>query len=626
MRQAQVHERVHERPRQTARRWPPTHRPSRSGRRGARSLYKLLAVSVCALLTWAATPPYAPVAEAAMRGDLAEVRALIDAGADVNAALGDGMTALHWSAERGDSDIASMLLSAGARVESTTRLGAYRPLHLAAKNGHASVVRELLQAGALPNPGTTTGVVTPLHLAAASGSASSVAMLLEYGADVDRGETAWGQTPLMFAAAAGRVRAIRALLDGGADVDARAQVLDMQTRDSDDGEELAERRQRMRALLEPDEPDQPEASTTEPESPGSTPAAEAGPAGGIDVNEAQRDRVPQPMSHAQLVGGYGGLSALLLAVREGYSEAAMALLEGGADIDRVSGGDHSSPLLMAIINGHFDLAMELFNRGADPTIESDAGATPLYIALNTQWIPKSRHPQPTDRLQQDVTYLDLMRAFLDAGADPNVQLTKQLWFTTFGDDYLRVDRTGATPFWRAAYALDIEAMKLLVAYGADPGTPTVKSPRRRYNVGPNQDRTDVDRSGLPPIPIGGPGTWPLQAASGVGYGEGYAANIHRHVRDGWLDAVTYLVDELGADVNTRDHNGYSALHHAASRGDNELILFLVERGADVMVVSRRGQTTVDMANGPVQRITPFPSTIALLEGLGAKNNHNCVGC
>jgi ankyrin repeat protein len=90
--------------------------------------------------------------------------------------------------------------------------------------------------------------------------------------------------------------------------------------------------------------------------------------------------------------------------------------------------------------------------------------------------------------------------------------------------------------------------------------------------------------------------------------------------------VTYLVNEIGADVNARDHNGYTALHHAASRGDDELVLFLVEHGADVMVVSRRGQTTVDMANGPVQRITPFPSTIALLEGLGARNNHNCVGC
>ena len=449
-------------------------------KRRNRSHYKVLGVSVCALLTWAATPldaPDAPVAEAAMRGDAAEVRALIDAGADVNAALGDGMTALHWSAERGDSDIASLLLSAGAGVESTTRLGAYRPLHLAAKGGHTSVVRELLEAGALPNPGTTTGVVTPLHLAAASGSASSVTVLLEYGADVDRGETAWGQTPLMFAAAAGRVQAIRALLDGGADVDLRAQVLDIPTRNSDDGEDQAERRQRMRAAAERDEPPEPEV-TPEPgvaaaEPPGQAPAAGSGPAGGLDVNEAQRDRIPQPLSHADLVGGYGGLSSLLLAVREGHSEATIALLDGGADIDRVSGGDHTSPLLMALLNGHFDSAMELFGRGADPTIASDAGATPLYIVLNTHWIPKSRHPQPTDRLQQEVTYLDLMLAFLDAGVDPSVQLTKQLWFTTFGDDYLRVDRTGATPFWRAAYALDVEAMKLLVEYGADPHTPTV---------------------------------------------------------------------------------------------------------------------------------------------------------
>ena len=79
-------------------------------------------------------------------------------------------------------------------------------------------------------------------------------------------------------------------------------------------------------------------------------------------------------------------------------------------------------------------------------------------------------------------------------------------------------------------------------------------------------------------------------------------------------------------VDARDHNGYSALHHAAARGDNGLILYLVEQGAAVTLVSRRGQTTVDMANGPFQRTQPFPQTIALLEGLGAKNNHNCVSC
>jgi ankyrin repeat protein len=148
----------------------------------------------------------------------------------------------------------------------------------------------------------------------------------------------------------------------------------------------------------------------------------------------------------------------------------------------------------------------------------------------------------------------------------------------------------------------------------------------RRGFGGSNDDEGPDPSGLPPVPVGGPGVYPIHAASGVGYGEGFAANIHRVVPDGWLPAVKYLVEELGADVNARDHNGYTAVHHAAARGDDELILYLVEQGADPLVVARTGQTTVDMANGPVQRISPFPSTIALLESLGAVNNHNCVSC
>jgi ankyrin repeat protein len=188
-------------------------------------------------------------------------------------------------------------------------------------------------------------------------------------------------------------------------------------------------------------------------------------------------------------------------------------------------------------------------------------------------------------------------------------------------DLLRVNLAGGTAFWRAAYATDIDAMRLLVSYGADPDIPTVKPPERR-----RRGQSAEDLSGLPPAPVGGPGAWPIHAASGIGYGEGYAGNSHRHVPDGWVPTVRVLMEELGADVNARDHNGYSALHHAAARGDNELIRYLVGQGADVTLVSRKGQTTVDMANGPVQRIQPFPETIALLEGLGAKNNHNCVSC
>jgi len=137
---------------------------------------------------------------------------------------------------------------------------------------------------------------------------------------------------------------------------------------------------------------------------------------------------------------------------------------------------------------------------------------------------------------------------------------------------------------------------------------------------------EPDPSGLAPVEVGGPAVHALHAATGVGYGEGFAGNAHRHVPDGWLAAAKFLIEELGMDVNLRDHNGYNSIHHAAARGDNELVQYLVDQGGDVMAVSRRGQTTVDMANGPVQRVSPHPETVALLESLGAINNHNCVTC
>ena len=93
-----------------------------------------------------------------------------------------------------------------------------------------------------------------------------------------------------------------------------------------------------------------------------------------------------------------------------------------------------------------------------------------------------------------------------------------------------------------------------------------------------------------------------------------------------MPAVKFLVEEVGVDVNTRDHGGYTAIHHAAARGDNQLILYLVEHGGDVTMVSRRGQTTADMANGPVSRVSPIPETVALLESLGSANSNNCVTC
>ncbi|MEZ4457212.1 MAG: ankyrin repeat domain-containing protein [Gemmatimonadales bacterium] len=213
-------------------------------------------------------------------------------------------------------------------------------------------------------------------------------------------------------------------------------------------------------------------------------------------------------------------------------------------------------------------AGELLGQGADPKLASDSGATPLYAVLNVQWSAKALlYPQPTAHLHQKLRYLDLMKALLDKGADPNARLTKHLWYASYNFDLLAVNTAGATPFWRAAYGTDVPAMKLLIKYGADPKIPTLKpAGRMRGEDADEEDDGKKDPSGLPEIPVGGPGVYPIHAASGVGYGEGYAANAHRHAPGGWMPAVKYLIEELGADVNARDHNGYNAIHHAAARG------------------------------------------------------------
>ena len=726
---------------------------------------RFLGMAILPLLLLGGGGSDAPVADAAARGDLEAVRRLLRDGADVNASQGDGMTALHWAAERDDAELADVLLYAGARLDAGTRIGHYTPLHLAARSAGAPVVELLLDAGGDPNANTTNSGATPLHLAAATGDPAVVGALAEAGADVNGREGAWGQTPLVFAAANNRVAAMKVLLDAGADPSLAAWSVDVAERERADAaadrrlnEFLADFKERegggpewqptpsqVQAAIEasreiqrrwPDVPDpandgrtmanqegqieaeeEGEGEESEPQA-DEAPEAEDGAAEedeesgeddesgdeseGAGADEAEADEAgddePRPMSYAQMVGAWGGLTPLLHAVRQGHLEATLALLEAGADINQVSAGDETSPLLMASVNGQFDLALTLLEQGADPNLASEAGTTPLFAVLERQWAPRASYAHPTEHLRQNATHLEVLEALLEAGADPNARLKAHLWFMEYTFGVLRgsgINLLGATPFWRAAYALDVDAMRLLMEHGADPNIPTMKPPQRRRRRPPpppepkpaeeavaeaaedgptpanaeggesaadEPEETvadapepaeagpvlanaegetdeeeepaqqgygrddDEDLSGVPPVPVGGPAIHPIHAASGVGYGQSFAGNAHRYVPDNWLAAVKFLVEEANANVNARDANAYTALHHAASRGDDELVLYLVERGADVTVLSRKGQTTADMANGPVQRVQPFPSTIALLERLGSKNNNNCVSC
>ncbi len=647
----------------------------------------LLALAMTAFVV--AAPSSSPVADAAMKGDREAVRALLKQGADVSAPHGDGMSALHWAADRGDAALAEMLVYAGANVRAVTRIGQYTPLHLASKTGSASVVDALLKAGADPAARATTTGVTPLHLAAASGNAEVVKALLDHGADPNAKESEWGQTPLIFAAAQNRPAAIAALLAKGADTRIATKTIDIGKQSQLDRAATDLQRKVLEASVPAGQ--QPTASQIQaamqaarelrvsgkipppannagaggdgrggrggrggPPSPAPQDAAGSGVAGAADpaaqpqataANNFDPEEINPPVAFK------GGLTALLHAARQGHLEAARTLLDGGAPIDQPGAGDGATPLLMAVINGQFDLAMFLIQRGANPNMAANGnGVLPLWAAINTQWQPRTRFPQPQEMEQQKATYLDVMKALLEAGADPNGRIKSHPWYLVYSGCGNRncglADTAGSTAFWRAAYATDVAAMRLLAEHGADPNIPTIAPPVPiRRGGGPPQGaggrggapvgaggpmqptaEPNMARYNAPPIPPGGPGALAIHAAAGVEYGEGFAGNAHRHAPDGWMPSIKYLVEELGADVNARDNDGYTPLHHAAARGDNDMILYLVSKGADVTAVARSGQTTADMANGPVQRVSPFPATVALLEKLGSKNSHKCVSC
>ena len=168
----------------------------------------------------------APIADAAQNGDRESVRALLKKGLDVNEAQGDGTTALHWAAIKGDAEMAQMLIYAGANVRATTRIGAYTPLYLAAKGGYSDVVAALLAAGADAKAVTSNGT-TPLMIAAAAGDTRSITSLIENGADINAKDGAKGETPLIFAAGFNRTDAVKLLLARGADHKVTTKVVDL---------------------------------------------------------------------------------------------------------------------------------------------------------------------------------------------------------------------------------------------------------------------------------------------------------------------------------------------------------------------------------------------------------------
>ena len=434
-----------------------------------------------------------------MRGDTEGVRTLLRGGADVNAAQGDGMTALHWTALDNDLETMDVLLYAGAATEALTRVGAYTPLHLASSRGHAAAVARLLEAGS-----KVRTVHGDRRAAAASGGAGGQRRRGEGAARSWRRHQCERQDARPDAAhlrgIAGSPRRLKLLLARGADARLTTTVIDYQARAAADTQarQLRDKIASARTGRAIDSNFNPD-----PPPPGAAARVRASRAGQGAARGSDRFRMSMPAGRDAAAAARGRRRTSSRSANRaasprcttrratGSAAAALALLDAGVDVNVPTDGDQSTPMVVAIINGQYDLALTLLARGADPNLANDDGVTPLFATLNNEWALRTWYPQPTAGAQQQASYLELLEALLKAGADPNARTLSHIWYAAYNTGRMGVDFSGATPFWRAAYALDVDAMRLLVRYGADPHIPTVTygAPRR-----------DKDPSGLPAVP------------------------------------------------------------------------------------------------------------------------------
>jgi ankyrin len=491
------------------------------------------------------------VADAAMRHDTAEVRALVEAGGDVNAAQPDGATALHWAAYHGDHDLARRLLEAGANVSAANRNGS-TPLWLAATQGDAAMVEILLEGGASANENLPLGR-KPLMLAARAGSAEAVRVLLAHGADPNAREEARGTTALMQAADQGHADVIAVLIEHGAEIAAASAPVVRDGRTAalgkSDDPRRAVRRQVVAILCDEESPDLSKlreliAGSSEDAvlaEAGSEPSGEANPCNlerdnlGFVIEASgggRRNRGPREADG-------GEITPLVYAARAGHLDAARVLLDAGADVNQITRYGWS-PLLAATQNRNYRMGKFLIEHGADVNIANKGGWTPLYLATDNRNLEGGDYPTRTP----DMDHLEYIKLLLDAGADPNARLVESTETrTVFTNQWL--DEEGATAFLRASQSGDVELMRLLLEHGADPHIYTEL------------------------------GVTPLAVAAGIGWVEGITSE---HSPEETVEAVKLLL-ELGLDPNYQADTGRVALHGAAHKGATEVVRVLVAAGA-----------------------------------------------
>jgi ankyrin repeat protein len=462
---------------------------------------------------------------AACRGDLNRVKMLVESGIDVNTKDEFGCTPLHWAVLAESPEVADFLISNGAELNAKDSQN-LTPL-MAARG--ASVLELLISKGVDIHGQDALQGRTKLHMACSEGDKDAVELLIRSGADVNLRDNR-GATPLWIAAQHGRKEIVELLLNKGADINA-----------------LDERRRSTPLLIaaRSGHADVVKYLITKgadihaADNQGMTPLAMARQQGHTEIVELLRQHGAKETLHGAVASGDidevkkllsrgedadAKNEALLLALNSNRMDIAEQLVDNGANVNAIS-GQTGKPLLLSL--GRKESMEFLLSKGADIEARNGNGLTLLYLQASY-----SNRPD----------YLDVIKMALDRGA--NIESR---------------GHSDCTPLNNAIACGRREAAELLLARGADlhaiskfGGTAVHGAMGQRQ---PEMVRWAVAKGiDLPPLNLA------------AYFGE--------------MDRVRSLLSG-GADVNQKDVAQYTPLHCAVLGDNREIVELLIDRGADI---------------------------------------------
>jgi hypothetical protein len=483
-------------------------------------------------------------------------------------AIGD--PAVVAAARDGDFEAVHTLLVRHADVNETARDGS-TALLWAVYHSDLPMVRALIAAGANFTTSNHYGV-TPLLQASRTGDTPMIAELLKAGANVARAVHPEGETPLMAAARTGKLDAVELLLEAGSDPNA------------------SENYQQETALMW---------------------AAEEGH---VDVVNALLAAKANPNAKAHVSSlttrknadhPTGGFTALMFAVRNGHENVVRALVKGGADL-KATNGDGVTATSIAIVNDRFDLAKILLDLGADP----NDGA--LFFAVDMHDATTDMRAHDGSRLRADhpnqLTALDLVGLLLERGADPNKPFVGAIHNTSLCCDA----EQNASPFFRAAIAADVEALKLMIRHGAKLEWSPAEVNKKKDGeaaAGGGGGRGANANVGKTPAMMALAGGRGAAFAAGPGFERLIAPPYREAASRDPGEALKVLLD-AGANPNAKTTDGASLLHQAVTARRTDMIRALVTAGASLDAVNKDNLTPLLLAEKPEPPPPPGNNTDA----------------